>query len=211
MHFFREMQFASHCYTLVSCQAPSRLSVYKNSVVYLSGARVIFFSQYAFWVPRLNEVLVDDRMKLGMDCAVRCLRIRYQVLVFKDKLLLNMNIFGQPPFFTNTQYVAKEITRRYNYPHWELVFKWFSASNFVLFHFCLISVMSGRSHGYLGIINTFFGVHVSCSRTQLGNPCEDRTPTLSLTTKPIRNFEVLLIFINSFINIHDCANETIFI
>ena len=43
MHFFREMQFASHCYTVVSYQAPSRLSVYKNSAVYLSGARVTFF------------------------------------------------------------------------------------------------------------------------------------------------------------------------
>ena len=35
-----------------------------------------------------DEVLVDDRMKLGMDCAVRCLGLWYQVLVFKDKLLL---------------------------------------------------------------------------------------------------------------------------
>ena len=54
--------------------------------------------------------------------------------------------------------------------------------------------MSGRSHGYLGIISTFFGVNVSCSRTQHGTPSEDRTPTLSLTTKPITFFEVLFIF-----------------
>ena len=62
------------------------------------------------------------------------------------------------------------------------------ASNFVLFLFCLISVMSGRSHGYLGIISTIFGINVSCSRTQHGTQSEDRTPTLSLTTKPICNF-----------------------
>ena len=64
--------------------------------------------------------------------------------------------------------------------------------------------MSGRSHGYLGIISTFFGVNVNCSRTQNGAPSEDRTPTLSLTTKPIQIFL-------SFINIHDYANEIIFI
>ena len=43
MHVFREMQFVSHCYTVVSCQPIFRHSVYKNSAVYLSGARVRFF------------------------------------------------------------------------------------------------------------------------------------------------------------------------
>ena len=43
MHVFREMQFVSDCYTVVSCQPILRHSVYKNSAVYLSGARVSFF------------------------------------------------------------------------------------------------------------------------------------------------------------------------
>ena len=43
MHVFREMQFVWHCYTVVSCQPILRHSVYKNSAVYLSGARVRFF------------------------------------------------------------------------------------------------------------------------------------------------------------------------
>ena len=52
-----------------------------------------------------DEVLVDDRMKLGMDCAVRGLW--YQVLIFKDKLLLIYEFIyrytpGLPPFFTIT-------------------------------------------------------------------------------------------------------------
>ena len=43
MHVFREMQFVSHCYTVVSCQPMLRHSVCKKSEVYLSGARVRFF------------------------------------------------------------------------------------------------------------------------------------------------------------------------
>ena len=53
MHVFREMQFVSHWYTVVSCQPISRHSVYKISAVYLSGARVRFFKKFAIWVPRL--------------------------------------------------------------------------------------------------------------------------------------------------------------
>ena len=50
-----------------------------------------------------DEVLLDDIMKLGMDCAVRCLR----TMVFKDKLLLIYEYIckyspGLPPFFTIT-------------------------------------------------------------------------------------------------------------
>ena len=53
-------------------------------------------------------------MKLGMDCAVRCLRTMVPSLVCKDKLLLIYEYIcrytpGLPPFFTITQYVAKEI------------------------------------------------------------------------------------------------------
>ena len=43
MHFFLELQFASNCYTVVSYQALFSLSVYKNSAVYLSGAKILCF------------------------------------------------------------------------------------------------------------------------------------------------------------------------
>ena len=39
------------------------------------------------------------------------------------------------------------------------------------------SVMSGRSHRFLGITSTFLEVNVSCSRIQHGDLSEDRTPT----------------------------------
>ena len=39
--FFREMQFWSHCYTVVSYQALFRLSVYKIPAVYLLGAKYL--------------------------------------------------------------------------------------------------------------------------------------------------------------------------
>ena len=41
--FSRKMQFRSNCYTVVSFQAPFRLSVYKIPAVYLSGAKNVFF------------------------------------------------------------------------------------------------------------------------------------------------------------------------
>ena len=41
--FFREMQFWSHCYTVVSYQALFRLSVYKIQAVYLSVAKNVCF------------------------------------------------------------------------------------------------------------------------------------------------------------------------
>ena len=41
--FFREMQFWSDCYTVVSYQALSRLSLYKIPAVYLSGAKNVCF------------------------------------------------------------------------------------------------------------------------------------------------------------------------
>ena len=36
-----------------------------------------------------------------------------------------------------------------------------------------LSVMSGRSHRFLGITSTFYFFNVSCSRIQHGNPSED--------------------------------------
>ena len=41
--YFREMQFWSNCYTVVSNQALLRLSVYKITAVYLSGAKNVCF------------------------------------------------------------------------------------------------------------------------------------------------------------------------
>ena len=41
--FFHEMQFWSHCYTVVSYQALFRLSVYKITAVYLSSAKIVCF------------------------------------------------------------------------------------------------------------------------------------------------------------------------
>ena len=41
--FFREMQFWSHCYTVVSYQALFSLSVYEIPAVYLSGAKNVCF------------------------------------------------------------------------------------------------------------------------------------------------------------------------
>ena len=43
MHVFDEMQFVSHCNTVVSYQAIFRHSIHKKSAVYLSSARVAFF------------------------------------------------------------------------------------------------------------------------------------------------------------------------
>ena len=43
------------------------------------------------------------------------------------------------------------------------------------------SVMSGRSHRFLGITSTLLReVNISCSRIQHGNLSENRTPNLSL-------------------------------
>ena len=41
--FFREMQFRSHCYTVVSYEALFRPSGYKIPAVYLSGAKNVCF------------------------------------------------------------------------------------------------------------------------------------------------------------------------
>ena len=53
---FREMQFWSHCHTVVSYQALFRLSVYKIPAVYLSGAKMCVFARYATLVPRLVKI-----------------------------------------------------------------------------------------------------------------------------------------------------------
>ena len=55
--FFLEMQFWSHCYTVVSYQALFRLSVYKIPAVYLSGAKnVCFCTIRDFGSPTINVI-----------------------------------------------------------------------------------------------------------------------------------------------------------
>ena len=50
--FFREMQFWSHCYRVVSYPALFRLSVYKIPAVYLSGAKkCVFLHDTRLWFP----------------------------------------------------------------------------------------------------------------------------------------------------------------
>ena len=63
--FFREMQFWSHCYTVVSYQALFRLSVYKIQAVYLSGAKnVCFFTIRDFGSPSIMQSLNIKDSKL---------------------------------------------------------------------------------------------------------------------------------------------------
>ena len=56
--FCREMQFWSHCYTVVSYQALFRLSLYKIPAVYLSGAKnVCFLHDTRLWFPDYQLLL----------------------------------------------------------------------------------------------------------------------------------------------------------
>ena len=49
------------------------------------------------------------------------------------------------------------------------------------------SVMSGRSHRFLGITSTFWEVNVSCSRIQQGDPSEDRMAWYGMGNGKARN------------------------
>ena len=61
MHVFREMQFVSHYNTVVPCQPILRHSVYKNSAVYLSGARVRFFLEIRdLGSPTNNDFIISE-------------------------------------------------------------------------------------------------------------------------------------------------------
>ena len=68
--FFREMQFWSHGYTVVSYQALLRLSVYKTPAVYLSGAKkMCAFARSATLVPRLTLDAIIALKASGRDCT----------------------------------------------------------------------------------------------------------------------------------------------
>ena len=67
--FFREMQFWSHCYTVVSYQALFRLSVYKIPAVYLSGAKnVCFCTIRDFGSPTI--IIINDILKNTELCWI---------------------------------------------------------------------------------------------------------------------------------------------
>ena len=73
--FFREIQFWSHCYTVVSYQALFRLSVYKIPAVYLSGAKNVCFctirdfgsptTSYVADFNTRNKLLTQKLLQLG--------------------------------------------------------------------------------------------------------------------------------------------------
>ena len=71
---------------------------------------------------------------------------------------------------------------------WELVYHMVFCLKFCFVSFLLNFSHVGTEPWLPGYYQYFFGEIVSCSRTQHGAPSQDRTPTLSLTTKPIRNF-----------------------
>ena len=76
--FFREMQFWSHCYTVVSYQALFRLSVYKIPAVYLSGAKnVCFCTIRDFGSPTIRHISSNERLTKDAF-ELHCLRVYYQ-------------------------------------------------------------------------------------------------------------------------------------
>ena len=92
--FFREMQFLSHCYTVVSYQALFRLSVYKIPAVYLSGAKhVCFYTIRDFgsptkpiWDQSLSEFKVPRRFHYKIKSEFMQLRH------FQNGIRVNLNL-----------------------------------------------------------------------------------------------------------------------
>ena len=70
--FFREMQFWSHCYTVVSYQALFRLSVYKIPAIYLSGAKMCVFARYATLIPRpFKSHILTVSIRMGKPIRIQ--------------------------------------------------------------------------------------------------------------------------------------------
>ena len=87
--FFREIQFWSHCYTVVSYQALFRLSVYQITAVYLSDAKnVCFCTIRDFGSPTINTLRV-----LHVNQTYICL---HPLEIRVRKILLSM---FKPSFF----------------------------------------------------------------------------------------------------------------
>ena len=103
--FFREMQFWSHCYTVVSYQALFRLSVYNIPAVYLSGAKKVCFCTIRdFGSPTMN--MRDNvhnyksnpptfNRKLHATCFYLIIKCIYAALYF----LLQWTAWASPVLF----------------------------------------------------------------------------------------------------------------
>ena len=78
--FFREMQFWSHCYTVVSYQAIFILSVYKIPAVYLLGAKNVCFCTIRVFgsptirdikcMPHFDKILTRSSLNNKMDHSI---------------------------------------------------------------------------------------------------------------------------------------------
>ena len=73
-----EMQFWSHCYTVVPYQALFRLSVYKIPAVHLSGAKMCVFARYATLVPLLTGRLLHTKYT-SIECLLDTGRMTKQI------------------------------------------------------------------------------------------------------------------------------------
>ena len=83
--FFREKQFWSHCYTVVSHQALFRLSVYKIQAVYLSGANnVCFCTIRDFGSPTKNNIFYLKTISI----------LKNIWLMFQNIIIPNLSIIG---------------------------------------------------------------------------------------------------------------------
>ena len=74
--FFRETQFWSHCYTVVSYQALFRLLVYKIPAVYLSGAKNVRFCtirDFGSSTRNLNSFLASAKFCCLLKTFENCL------------------------------------------------------------------------------------------------------------------------------------------
>ena len=67
--FFREMQFWSHCYTVVSYQALFRLSVYKIPAIYLSCAKNVCFCTMRDFGSPTNSII--DKFDISVGAKLR--------------------------------------------------------------------------------------------------------------------------------------------
>ena len=86
--FFREMQFWSHCYTVVSYQALFRLSVYKIPAVYLSGAKNVCFCTIRDFGSPTNVFKGLTTNGLYVHCSNVCFDVHNNVAYKSEKKIL---------------------------------------------------------------------------------------------------------------------------
>ena len=81
--FFREMQFWSHCFTVVSYQALFRLYQYTKFQPYTFRVQKKYvFARYATLVPRLLCVILMKKRGIFSDCFVESFHICKTLNVF---------------------------------------------------------------------------------------------------------------------------------